>query len=134
MAPPHDAELERVRALSPEERYYYFVDGVLRTQRVGILGDGSELAVADDPDEGVQYVGLWPDRRFADAERERSVWSRYDAAEVALDELMNKLLPSLQRDGVSVGVFPVWDRGAFVLGAEQLRAELEHAAASRPAT
>lgn len=123
-----EREFDAIRGEDPLERYRYFVEEVLDNHVIYTLGDEREFGLIDDP-TGVSYACLWSHERFAEAERERD-WKKYRVLSFALDEWLERLLPDLAGSGVDVGVFPVWDRGAWVMGADELRTELLHALAA----
>ena len=123
-----DEEFEEVRRLSPLERYTYFMERVLEHEEVWVLvqPEDDQVGLVEDPEEGVVYMMAWPHERFAGAERERD-WEAHEPKPFTLEEWLGVVLPTLVRDGVSVGVFPVWDRGVWALGADELREEFLHA-------
>jgi Protein of unknown function (DUF2750) len=120
-----DQEFESVRALTPLERYDHFVGRVIDWGVIFTLGDDAEMGVIEDP-SGVRYVNLWPHAPYAEAERERD-WEKYEVLSFELDEWLDRLLPDMAERGLSVGVFPVWDHGAWVMGADELVTELRAA-------
>jgi hypothetical protein len=123
---PAAGEFEAIRSAEPLTRYGYFVEHAIETEIIHTLGDERELALVDDPG-GTRYVCLWPHEKYAESERERD-WARYDVISFDLETWLGRLLPDLASSGESVGVFPVWDRGAWVMAADELVEELRAAA------
>lgn len=135
MAEPESWELGdefvAVRALSPVARDDHFIGRVTDWGWVWLLGDDSEMALVEDPDEGVRYMPVWPHAGYADVERERS-WERYEVIGLSLDEWMERLLPALERDSIRVGVSGLGCRRA---GARSRRSFARRSASvSRPTT
>ena len=120
-----DEEFEDVRAQSSLERYAYFMQRVLDHGEVWVLvrPEDDRIGIVEDEQEGVAYMMAWPHERFADAERDGD-WAAHVPRSFALEQWIEGVLPTLARDGVDVGVFPIWDRGVWSVAAADLREEL----------
>lgn len=95
-------EFVAVSALAPQKRYAYFVKMVVDWEEAwGLYNDGWALAATN---EGAKVFLLWPARVFAESCAGEG-WENYEPAEIPLDDLVGELLPGLEADGVTVGVF-----------------------------
>ncbi len=105
-------ELEALFALDPEARYSYFLETVAaRGEAWGLHSDGWALLGSET---GEDVLPLWPARELAQqcASAFASTLAAPGAPEpawISRADLVEKLLPSLRRDGVGVAVFPTPD-------------------------
>lgn len=96
-------EMEAVSALDGPSRFKHFVKRVADAEVAwGLWSDGWALMEADD---GAQVFPLWPAREYAQAYATDD-WAMYEPEEIALDDLLDELLPKLEANGVRPGVFP----------------------------
>jgi Protein of unknown function (DUF2750) len=95
-------QIAAVLNLPGPQRFEYFVKVVADWEEVwGLYQEGWALADADD---GVNVFPFWPAREYAQLCAENE-WNGYFPRAIPLDELMNRLLPQLQEDGVLPGIF-----------------------------
>lgn len=121
-----ERKLEALLALPGPERYEHFVKTVADWELAwGLYSEGWALAADDD---GRPAFPLWPAEEFARA-CAGGEWEDYSPEEIALEDLVNELLPKLERDSVLVAVFPTpSDRGVVVVP-QALGGALEEASA-----
>lgn len=109
-----------VVALSPAERYGYFIRKVCDFEVVwGLADDGWATIEAD----GATGIPVWPEREFAEL-CATGAWSRYVARAIPLAELMSRWLPGMATDSRVVSVFPVPEGQSKVVTAAVLAADL----------
>ncbi len=96
-------EMQAVLSLSGAQRYERFVKEVADWEEAwGLFQNGWALA-SNSTDERKVFP-LWPSQEYARA-CAKDIWERFEPTPIALDDLVNDLLPKLQRDGALVGVF-----------------------------
>ncbi len=117
-----DAEVEAAAALEPGERYERFLAEVSRSGFVWVLAHATKLALVGHLD-GTPYVPVWPHPRHADAER-CGGWADYEPTGIALDDWLVAALEALAGDGIAIGVFPVFENGAWLVDSDELAADL----------
>ncbi|MGY3452660.1 DUF2750 domain-containing protein [Bradyrhizobium sp. USDA 4353] len=97
-----DKQLQAVLALPAAARFAHFVKAVADSERVwGLYADGWALSSDDD---GCTVFPLWPAPDYAKL-CALGEWSSYEPRPIEIDELLDILLPRLQRDGVLPGIF-----------------------------
>lgn len=95
-------QIAAVLALPGPERFKHFVKVIVDWEEAwGLYQDGWALAANDD---GTEAFPLWPAREYAQLCAERE-WSGYEPKRIPLEELVNILLPKLEKDGVLPGIF-----------------------------
>ncbi len=119
-------EIAAVLRLKGPERFRHCVGRIADEERAwGLWSDGWALM---NDGQGASVFPLWPAAEYADLHRTED-WSTYEAREIPLQDLLEALLPRLQRDGVRVGVFPTPAGQGVIVPPEQLadalRVELE---------
>jgi hypothetical protein len=84
------------------QRYEYFIQRVAETGVVwSLYRNGWALAKKED---GSMVFPLWPDREFAAICADYE-WTGYAPQSFGLNELVDELLPQLEKDGIATGVF-----------------------------
>jgi len=116
------AEVEVVTALEPAERYERFLADARRSGLVWVLAHRTKLALVGHQD-GTPYVPVWPHPLYAEAER-RDGWDDYEPTAIELDDWLSAALEDLAGDGIAIGVFPVFEHGAWLVDADELAADL----------
>lgn len=97
-------EIESVLRLDGPSRYEHFVKRVVDAESAwGLWRDGWAL-MRDE--RGTEVFPLWPAREYAELCR-RDAWAEYEPAAIALDDLLNDLLPKLDEAHILPGVFPI---------------------------
>lgn len=103
MTDVHEKEIEAVLKLDGEARFKRFIEVVVDCEQAwGLWADGWALL---EDDSGVRVFPLWPARKYAELCRGPD-WANHKAVPIALDDLLNALLPKLREQGVLAGVFP----------------------------
>ena len=115
-----DQEFQAVCALDTEERYAHFVHKVCQSGIVWALKASDGFVIMGD-DEGLEYLPIWPDDRYADAYG----GDGENAEAIPLDAWMTRWLPGLERDRSGIAVFPVEGDPGAVVTLDQLRSDLE---------
>lgn len=100
--PLSQVQIDAILRLAGPARYEHFVKQVADWEEAwGLYRDGWALAGTSD---GKQVFPLWPAREYA-ALCGRDEWAGYEPAAIPLADLIDGLLPSLDKDGVLPGVF-----------------------------
>jgi hypothetical protein len=95
-------QMEALLKLPGPGRYDHFIKSVVdREQAWGLWNNGWAMG-RDDAQRST--FPLWPAREYA-ALSAVGEWAGYQAAEIPLDDLINELLPKLERDGVQASIF-----------------------------
>lgn len=111
-----------VLALPGLERYGHFIKVVADWQQVwGLYHDGWALASSED---GTVVFPMWPAREYAEACANNN-WSGYEPRAFDLDELLNDLLPKLERDRMMPGIFFTPQRKGVTPSVSQFRHDLD---------
>lgn len=115
-------EQQAIVQLSAEERFEYFLEQAVATGCVWTLrgDDGGVLMSA----EGKECIPVWPNEAFA------ATWAVDDWADSApfmidLDAWMQRWLPGMQTDGLSVVVFPDDAEEGLVLRPKELKKAIQ---------
>jgi hypothetical protein len=118
---------ERIQAvlqLPATRRYAYFLRRVVEAGEVwGLDADGWALAVDA---QGGDVLPLWPAAEFASLCAKR-LWEGYTPKRLALDELLRTVLPQLDAEGLSLGVFFTPQGQGFPVSAARLLEDLRNA-------
>ena len=122
-----DDERRLALALSPKERYSYFVQLLVDEEEAWGLRNDEGWVLGSDPERG-DILPLWPHSAFAEA-CAQGTWDDARPAEIPLDDLLEELLPLLEEDRIMVAVFPTPDGDSVLIAPEELgrdvRAEIE---------
>lgn len=95
-------QIEAVIRLSGPERYNHFIKQVADSEEVwGLYKDGWALAAMSD---GTEVFPFWPAKEYA-ALCAQNEWAGYEPHMIDLENLIEELLPMIERDGVLPGVF-----------------------------
>lgn len=125
MVPESSPErIQAVLQLPATRRYAYFLQRVVATGEAwGLDAEGWALAVDDD---GGDVLPLWPGPEFATL-CARRLWEGYEPKPLPLDELMRVVLPQLEAEGLSLGVFFTPQGQGYPVTAAKLREDLSAA-------
>jgi hypothetical protein len=125
--PINPEQIEAVLKLPAKERYGHFIKRVADFQKAWGLLSATGWAAAGD-DDGALHFPLWPHLEYAQS-CVSGQWSDSRPEPIPLDDLLEKLLPKLEREHTLVAVFPTpGGKGVPVPAAElaqHLEAELE---------
>jgi hypothetical protein len=111
-----------VSKLKAPERYDYFV------KRVADWGEAWTLQrergwVAGVDDDGTIHVPLWSHPLFAEMCM-KDEWSKGTVISLNLDDLLDNVLPQLERDKQRISVMPLAERGGVSVDPNRLREDL----------
>lgn len=125
MVPESSAErMQAVLRLPAARRYAYFLQRVVAAGEAwGLDSDGWALAVDD---EGGDVLPLWPTEEFATLCATR-LWEGYAPRSLPLEELLGVVLPQLEAEGLSLGVFFTPEGQGYPVTAARLREDLSAA-------
>jgi hypothetical protein len=122
-----DEERRLILALPSQERYSYLVQLLVDTEEAWGLRDDDGWVVGSDPERG-DILPLWPHSTFAQA-CAHGPRANARPAEIALDDLLEELLPLLIEDHITIAAFPASNGDCLLISPEQLardlRAEIE---------
>lgn len=116
-----EKEIESVLRLDGPKRFDHFVKRVADEERVWSLWDSGWTLMEEEG--GQRVFPVWPAREYA----ERCCiggWSKCEVREVPLAELLEQLLPELDKAGLRVGVFPTPEGKGVVITPGELDAHL----------
>ncbi len=109
------------------ERYRYFIEQVSQWDEAWALRD-DEGFMAFAGEDDVTCFPLWPAeayaRRAALAQTQKGAYAKMRPVPVPLDELVEKMLPAWENQGVAISVFWVPPGKSVVVSAAELRAAL----------
>jgi hypothetical protein len=119
-------QISSILKLDGPGRYNHFVKHIVDCQQAwGLYSAGWAMGSDDDGNPTFQ---LWPAKEYATL-CANGRWAGYEPAEVPLDDLVEELLPKLQRDNVGLGIFRTPDGQSVMPTIEQLiddlRTEME---------
>jgi len=115
-----EEEVRRLLALPPEDRAVSFFQLAADWEEAWGLRDADGWIVAQETDA----LPLWPHAAFAEA-CARGPWEGAAPEPVALDDLLEDLLPLLQEDGLRIAIFPSPEDPGLLLAPEEVRERLE---------
>lgn len=123
--PLSQVQIDAVLKLAGPARYEHFVKQVADWEEAwGLYSGGWALSGTSD---GRRVFPLWPAREYAAACR-TDEWANYEPTAIPLADLIDELLPSLERDGVLPGVFYTTSDKGVTPSAHQLLDDLKAAA------
>ncbi|WCN14365.1 DUF2750 domain-containing protein [Marinomonas mediterranea] len=104
------------------ERLTYFVEKVKESKEVWSLSneEGYVMVETDDGD----CVMVWPDAEFA-AEWAVDEWDDCEPVGIALEEFQSTWIPSLEKDEITLAVFPNIEDEGRLTSASELKVLLE---------
>ena len=111
-----------VSKLPAPERYDYFVKRVADWGEGWILEDERGWVGGAD-DEGVIHIPLWSHPFFAEMCMQGE-WSKAKVVALQLDDLLDNVLPQLEKEHQKISVMPLADRGGVSVDAKRLREDL----------
>lgn len=111
---------KEIRALirSPaKNRYKYFIRHIADREEVwGPYNDGWALAGTGD---NRTVFTVWPAEDYALLCAKGS-WEGFLPESIPLDQFLNELMPTLQHDGLIIGIFPTPEDNGIILSFEEL--------------
>jgi len=119
--PINSKQLAAVISLLGSERYKHFIKHVADSEKIwGLYDQGWALATSDD---GISVFPMWSESEYARLCAENE-WAGYEPRAFDIEELMNVLIPKLEKDGVLPGIFPTPTNKGVTPSHEQLRQDL----------
>jgi hypothetical protein len=116
-----EKEMAAVLKLDPPKRFTHSIKRIVDAQVAwGLWNDGWAL-LGDDA--GSELFPLWPAREYAEVFKGEQ-WAAFEASEIALDDLLNELLPQLLAKSRKPVVFPTPAGKGVVVEVAQLEAAL----------
>lgn len=117
-----EAEVREILALPPEGRKASFLQLAADWEEAWGLKDGNGWIVRGD--SGEETFPLWPHPAFATL-CARGPWEGAEPERIALDDLLEDLLPLLAEDSIAVEVFPAPEARGLVVAPAELARELQ---------
>lgn len=111
-------QYESVLALSSADRSTHFVGKVADWQQLWGVKNEEGWLVPITPDD-VEYFPVWPHPEYAQKITDEH-FPGHQAVEITLDEFLSHWLPTFERDGVKVAVFPNKDWVFWVMEPKDL--------------
>jgi hypothetical protein len=123
-------DIEYVKTLKGEERYDLFLDVVAEEREVWILVNKNQefLKIASD-DSDDEILPVWPLEALA-LEYSQNTEEALTPKSVSLPDFFMKWVAGLERDGLSVGVFPGPADDVWVMTPAEVKNDLQDALSS----
>ena len=120
-------QFESVLALSGADRASHFIGKAADWEQLWGVRSKEGWLVPETPD-GLEYFPVWPHPEYAQSITDIH-FPGYAATEISLEEFLSKWLPTFERDGVKVGVFPNKEWVLWVMEPSDLAESLSQEAA-----
>lgn len=118
-----EKQIEALLKLDGPSRYDHFIKHVVDCEQAwGLYDDGWAMGADDDETPTFPF---WPAKEYAIL-CATGVWSRYEPAEIPLDELVDVVLPQLKDEGVIPSIFRTPEGQAAMPSVDQLLADLRN--------
>lgn len=122
---PNEKEIHNVLALSPSQKYRYFVGKIADWQQVWSIGDGKNLVTTWD-DNKCLSLPLWPAKAYVELYL-TGEWSNLVPMPFTLDHLMTEILPDMHEANIKVALAmqpdgektPIYDAIALLADLEE---------------
>lgn len=101
---PSEEELENADNLTKAERVFYFIQRIAEAEEVWGLASSSGWILSEKEEDS--YLPVWPYKEFA-SKCISGVWSHLDPDAVSLEHFLYKTLPLMEREEISLEVFPI---------------------------
>ena len=115
-------DFEAVSRMSADARFDHLVGEVLTNETVWTLRSEKGLVIMSS--EGEQCLPVWPHPDFA-AAWATGDWADCEPFEVDLSAWVERWLPGMKEDGLSLAVFPVGDAETPVVEPEEMKAAIQ---------
>lgn len=119
---PSNKEIEAVLRLDGAARYRHFIKRVADCEEVWGLWESDGWAVMGD-DPGQELIPFWPHSSYA-ALCAIGSWNRYGPKAISLDDLQEKWLVGMKRDGHRLAVFPTPSGKGVIIDPAQCEQDL----------
>jgi hypothetical protein len=115
-------QIASILTLEGPGRNDHFVKHVVDCEQAwGLYSEGWAMGSDDDGNPTFQ---LWPAKEYA-VLCASGLWEGYEPAEIPLEDLVEELLPKLQRDNVALGIFRTPEGQSVMPTIDQLTADLK---------
>lgn len=119
------SDLNEVFKLGCEDRYEYFLDGVIDSGEIWILvNDKQEFLKLFSEDHELEYLPIWPHEDFA-REYGQDSDEVLTPKKITVADFFSRWVPGLQGDFLQVSVFPNFDETVWIMEPEDLQADLQ---------
>lgn len=120
-------QIEAILKLPAPKRYSHFIKKAVGWKQLWALyDDGWAMS---ESDQGKQAFPLWPEKEYAEL-CVSGVWANYVPKPIALDEVLDSMIPMLREKGILPGVFFTMKDGSVNASIDDfesdLREELSH--------
>ncbi|XQY93683.1 DUF2750 domain-containing protein [Metabacillus sp. HB246100] len=116
-----DKEILAVIKLPANRRYSYFIKKIVDFEELwGLYNDG--WAISEDTN-GNKLIPLWPKKEYAELCTEEE-WKQYQPKKIYLNDFINKWIPGMSKDRLSVSVF-WYENDSVVVNPERLLNDIE---------
>ena len=103
--------------MNPNDRYDYFIRKITDFEKVwGLYNDG--WAMSSGPNKNEMMV-FWPEKEFAKL-CANGTWENYKPKNIKLNTFLDKWLPGMEKDGLSIGIFQTPDDKGVIMTPSQL--------------
>lgn len=118
----HQKKIENLLKLSGKERYLYFVRKVTDFEELwGLFADGWAMTANDD---GKKAIPFWPEKELSNL-CTKGEWENYSSKQIKLENFISRWLPGMEKDGVSVAIFPTPENKGVIIQPKELLAALK---------
>jgi hypothetical protein len=120
----HPERIKNIIKLSPVDRYEYSVREIVKHGIVWVFAEPEGLVTIVGPDGEVELL-IWPHREVAElCAFEELKTETYTIEGVSLEDFLNMILDSLEKDRISIGVFFDDRRVGLVVPCDQIKTDL----------
>lgn len=116
-----EEQRNRIQQLDAEQRYQHFIDKVSRWEEVWSLRDDEGFVLVSTDDE--ECMPVWPHPDYA-TEWATGDWADCQAFKVDMEAWLDRWLPGMEEDGISVAVFPNLDESGIIEAPRELGAAI----------
>ena len=110
-------DFREVAGKSADERYDYLLDTIVREEKVWILSSDKGMVMMSS--DGEQCLPVWPHPDFA-SEWATGDWEDCSPDSVDLQSWLERWLPGMEADGVTLAVFPATDEETVVVDPREM--------------
>lgn len=123
-------DLDYAKTLEGEERYDFFLDVVAQEREIWILinKDQEFLKIASD-DSHDEVLPVWPHEELA-LDYSKTAEEALTPKSISLPDFFMKWVSGLNRDKLSVGVFPGPEDDVWVMTPSEVKSDLQEALSS----
>jgi len=112
---------EKIQNLDADKRYDHFIDKVSKWEEIWSLRDDEGFVLVSTDDE--ECMPVWPHPDYA-AEWATGGWADCEPFKVDIESWLDRWLPGMEEDGISVAVFPNMEESGVVESPRQLGSDL----------